>query len=48
MYSRMSQAGVQTKNVSARSARSILLYRILKMVAPPIIAMVSWPGTIAS
>jgi len=33
---------LQTKLFSARSTRSILLHPTLKMVAPPVIAIVSW------
>ena len=38
----MSQVGVQTKKITDRSARSIILHPILKMVSPPIIAIASW------
>ena len=50
MYPRLSQFGVQTKKISARSARSIVLYPIFIVVALSLIAMISWvrwPVTIA-
>jgi len=40
----MSQVGVQTTKNSARFARSIVLYPILKTVAPRVIATVTWVG----
>ena len=38
----MSQFEVETQKFSARSARSIVWYPILKIVAPPVIPMVCW------
>jgi len=35
------------QNISARSARSIVLYPTLKTVTPPVIPTVSWVKTIA-
>jgi len=42
MYPQNVTSGGTNQNISARSTRSIVLYPILKMVAPPIIAMATW------
>jgi len=41
----MSQFGVETQKISARSARSIVLYPILKIVALPIYKLCHRPPT---
>jgi len=40
MHPLLQQLGVQAKKISARSALNIVVYPALKMVAPPMIAMV--------